>query len=228
MELDYLECGRRLLFLEAQPKKSKNRNLNFLIKQVNKCMSNKEYTMKEALLFSQRIAQLSKALWKAVEKDWQNWIKPYDLNINEHHILWISYHLNGASISDVAKFGVMHVSTAFNFSKKLEERGYLRFSKKENDKRNTYIELTPEGENVLLSMMESYNPEENSVFSGASPLRELYGKFPDVIEVMTIVRNIYGDDFMEIFEKSFENIENEFTDNNGIIEKKDKSEKELV
>ncbi|WP_080847489.1 HTH-type transcriptional regulator Hpr [Cytobacillus gottheilii] len=191
-------------------------------------MSNKEYTMKEALLFSQRIAQLSKALWKAVEKDWQNWIKPYDLNINEHHILWISYHLNGASISDVAKFGVMHVSTAFNFSKKLEERGYLRFSKKESDKRNTYIEITQEGENVLLNMMESYKPEENSVFSGASPLRELYGKFPDVIEVMTIVRNIYGDDFMEIFEKSFANIENEFTDNNGTIEKKDKSEKELV
>ena len=77
----------------------------------------------EALVFAQKLSLLSKALWKAAEKDWQQWIKPYDLNINEHHILWIAYHLNGASISDVAKFGVMHVSTAFNFSKKLEERG---------------------------------------------------------------------------------------------------------
>ena len=57
--------------------------------------SDQDYSLKEALLFSQRIAQLSKALWKTVEKDWQQWIKPYDLNINEHHILWISYHLNG-------------------------------------------------------------------------------------------------------------------------------------
>lgn len=80
-------------------------------------MADQFYTMKEAMLYSQRIAQLSKALWKAVEKDWQAWIKPYDLNINEHHILWISYHLQGATISDIAKFGVMHVSTAFNFSK---------------------------------------------------------------------------------------------------------------
>ena len=56
-------------------------------------MQNKNYSMKEAMIFSQRIAQLSKALWKAVEKDWQQWIKPYDLNINEHHILWIAYHL---------------------------------------------------------------------------------------------------------------------------------------
>ncbi len=191
-------------------------------------MSEKQYSMKEAMLFSQRIAQLSKALWKSIEKDWQQWIKPYDLNINEHHILWIAYHLNGASISDVAKFGVMHVSTAFNFSKKLEERGLLQFSKKENDKRNTYIQLTPQGEDLLHRSMETYEPESNSVFSGALPLRDLYGKFPEIIEMMAIVRNIYGDDFMEIFERSFHNIENEFTEKDGKLRKAEKTEEELA
>lgn len=188
----------------------------------------KELNLKEAMLFSQRMAQLSKALWKTVEKDWQQWIKPFDLNINEHHILWIAYHLNGASISDVAKFGVMHVSTAFNFSKKLEERGYLKFSKKESDKRNTYIQLTEEGEGVLLALMESYEPDKNAVFSGAMPLKELYGKFPDIIEIMAIVRNIYGDDFMEIFEKSFSNIDRKFTDEDGTLKKIDPAEKEYA
>jgi MarR family protease production transcriptional regulator HPr len=191
-------------------------------------MTDKPISMKEAMIFSQRIAQLSKALWKSIEKDWQQWIKPYDLNINEHHILWIAYHLNGASISDVAKFGVMHVSTAFNFSKKLEERGFLQFSKKESDKRNTYIKLTEEGEKVLLSLMETYSPEKNAVFSGAVPLRDLYGKFPDIIEIMAIVRNIYGDDFMEIFEKSFANLENQFEEDEGKLKKKETAEKELV
>ncbi|KAF0823942.1 transcriptional regulator Hpr [Cytobacillus firmus] len=191
-------------------------------------MSDKAISIKEAMIFSQRVAQLSKALWKSIEKDWQQWIKPYDLNINEHHILWIAYHLNGASISDVAKFGVMHVSTAFNFSKKLEERGFLQFSKKESDKRNTYIKLTEDGEKVLLSLMETYSPEKNAVFSGAMPLRELYGKFPDIIEIMTIVRNIYGDDFMEIFEKSFANLENQFDEDEGKLKKKQAAEKELV
>ncbi|AGX03297.1 MULTISPECIES: HTH-type transcriptional regulator Hpr [Bacillaceae] len=191
-------------------------------------MTEKHYSMKEAMLFSQRIAQISKALWKSIEKDWQQWIKPFDLNINEHHIIWIAYHLNGASISDVAKFGVMHVSTAFNFSKKLEERGLLKFSKKETDKRNTYIQLTEKGESVLLELMESYEPETNAVFSGAMPLRDLYGKFPDFVEVMAIVRNIYGDDFMEIFEKSFANIEGEFVDEEGKLKKKETAEKEIV
>jgi MarR family transcriptional regulator, protease production regulatory protein HPr len=191
-------------------------------------MSDKAISIKEAMIFSQRVAQLSKALWKSIEKDWQQWIKPYDLNINEHHILWIAYHLNGASISDVAKFGVMHVSTAFNFSKKLEERGFLQFSKKESDKRNTYIKLTEDGEKVLLSLMETYSPEKNAVFSGAMPLRELYGKFPDIIEIMAIVRNIYGDDFMEIFEKSFANLESQFDEDEGKLKKKQSAEKELV
>lgn len=184
-------------------------------------MQDKNYSMKEAMIFTQRIGQLSKALWKAVEKDWQQWIKPYDLNINEHHILWIAYHLNGSSISDVAKFGVMHVSTAFNFSKKLEERGLLTFSKKENDKRNTYIEITPEGEKIILSLIESFEPSKNAAFTGALPIRNIYGKFPELIEMMAVIRNIYGDDFMQIFERSFTNIEQEYQDVDGKVVKKE-------
>lgn len=180
----------------------------------------KDYTIKEALLFSQRVAQLSKALWKTIEKDWQQWIKPYDLNINEHHILWIADHLNGASISEIAKFGVMHVSTAFNFSKKLEERGYLEFSKKANDKRNTYIKLTKQGEEVLEQLLEDFSPDRNSVFKGALPLQNLYGKFPEMLDMMCIIRNIYGDDFMEIFERSFDNLEDSFYEENGSLTKK--------
>ena len=178
-------------------------------------MQDKNYSVKEAMLFSHRVAQLSKALWKSIEKDWQNWIKPYDLNINEHHILWIAYHLNGASISDVAKFGVMHVSTAFNFSKKLEERGLLQFLKKENDKRNTYIQITEEGEKIILSLMENFEPSNNAVFEASLPLYNLYGKFPEMIEIMAIIRNIYGDDFMKIFETSFSTIDKQITEVDG-------------
>lgn len=180
-------------------------------------MSEQMYTMKEAMLYSQRIAQLSKALWKAVEKDWQQWIKPYNLNINEHHILWISYHLKGASISDVAKFGVMHVSTAFNFSKKLEERGLLSFSKREDDKRNTYVELTEQGQELLMNMIEHYHDSQHSVIEGSLPLKDLYGRFPEFMEVMAVIRNIYGDDFMEIFEHSFKNIDKSFDEKIGNI-----------
>lgn len=176
-------------------------------------LSKENYSLKDAMIYSQRIAQLSKALWKAVEKDWQHWIKPYNLNINEHHILWISYHLQGATISDIAKFGVMHVSTAFNFSKKLEERGYLRFYKKEDDRRNTYVNVTEVGEELILKMNENYYDTEHSVLDGSLPIKDLYGKFPEFLEVMSVVRNIYGDDFMEIFERGFENLDKTIQEN---------------
>ncbi|MGO4887483.1 HTH-type transcriptional regulator Hpr [Anaerobacillus sp. MEB173] len=181
------------------------------------------YSLKQSIMFSHKVAQLSKALWKSVEKDWQLWIKPYNLNINEHHILWIAYHLEGASISDIAQFGVMHVSTAFNFSKKLEERGLLSFSKKENDKRNTYVFLTDAGEELLLKTLEDYNPTTYSVYGGALPIKELYGKFPEFSEIMSIVRHVYGPDFMNIFEKSLENIENDFIEEDGKLTIKSKT-----
>lgn len=173
-------------------------------------LSEKLYTQQEAMIYSQRIAQLSKALWKAVEKDWQTWIKPFDLNINEHHILWLSYHLKGASISDVAKFGVMHVSTAFNFSKKLEERELLVFSKRDDDKRNTYVELTEKGKVLILTMYEHYHDTDHSILEGSLPLKELYGRFPEFLDVMAVIRNIYGEDFVEIFESSFFNFKELF------------------
>lgn len=164
-------------------------------------------SIQEALLYSHKMAQLSKALWKAIEKDWQQWIKPYQLNINEHHILWIAYQLNGASVSEISKFGVMHVSTAFNFSKKLEERGLLSFSKKENDKRNTYIRLTSDGKELLQQTMRSYNPEDNALLKGSTPLKELYGKYPEFQELYALIKEIYGLEYTEILDRTMTSIE---------------------
>ncbi len=169
-------------------------------------------SLKESLRFTLKVVQLSKALWKSAEKDWQNAIKPFNLNINEHHILWIAYQLDGATISDIAKFGVMHVSTAFNFSKKLEERGLLSFSKKENDKRNTYICLTEKGLQLFLKTLENYDPSAYAIHEGALPLKRLYGKFPELSEVMSIIRHIYGDEFVDSFETSFEKFDRDFSE----------------
>ncbi|WP_245736835.1 HTH-type transcriptional regulator Hpr [Salibacterium qingdaonense] len=175
------------------------------------------------MLFCHKFAQLTKALWKSVEKDWKQWIKPYNLNINEHQILWIAYHLEGASISDIAKFGVMHVSTAFNFSKKLEERGLLSFSKNADDKRNTYIELTGEGDRLFLQTVEAYEPDTYNVYDGALPMKELYGKFPDFTELLTIIRYVYGEDFMRIFEETINTFDEEFTEENGSLVPEEKT-----
>ncbi|WP_277673760.1 HTH-type transcriptional regulator Hpr [Piscibacillus halophilus] len=173
-------------------------------------MDNKEtYSLQEAILYSHKMAQLTKAIWKAIEKDWQDWVKPFDLNLNEHHVLWIAYHLKGATISEVSKFGVMHVSTAFNFSKKLEQRGLLTFSKKEDDKRNTYVKLTDQGVKLFEETMEAHDSERNSVMNASLPLKSIYGRFPEFQDLESIVKHLYGDEYLEILDRSLESLSEE-------------------
>ena len=118
--------------------------------------------------------------------------------------MYYLYYLKDASVSEIAKLGVMHVSTTFNFSKNLEKQGYLQFFKKENDMRSTYIQLTEKGEELVLTIFKNYKPLQNPVIKGALPLHHLYGKFPDLFEIMAIVRSIYGDEYIDNLEHSFD------------------------
>ena len=51
----------------------------------------------------------------------------------------------------------------------------------------------------------NYYDSKHDILEGSLPIKDLYGKFPEFLEVMSVVRNIYGEDFMEIFERGFEN-----------------------
>lgn len=156
----------------------------------------------DKMLFTHKVSQLSKALWKTVEKDWQNWIKPYDLNINEHHILVIIRNLEKATISEVSQYGVMHVSTVFNFAKNLEKRGYLTMPKSKFDKRNTYLELTEKGKEVLYETYKGYKESDDRIYDAASNYQELMFDLPPFTELKFIVAQIYGADFITHLEKS--------------------------
>ncbi|MCG7420771.1 HTH-type transcriptional regulator Hpr [Macrococcus epidermidis] len=156
----------------------------------------------EKMLFTHKVSQLSKALWKTVEKDWQNWIKPYDLNINEHHILIIIRNLEKATISQVSQYGVMHVSTVFNFAKNLEKRGYLTMPKSEFDKRNTYLELTEKGKELLYETYHGYKETDDRIYDAANKYNDIMHDLPSFTELKYIVAQIYGDDFIKHLDKS--------------------------
>ncbi|GAK05221.1 protease production regulatory protein Hpr [Geomicrobium sp. JCM 19037] len=157
-------------------------------------------TWEQSLAFKHRLAYLSKALWKSVEKDWQRWLQPHGLNINEHQILWISYQIGSPVLSEIAKFGVMHVSTAYNFSKKLEERDLIVMGKQEEDRRHTYVRLTEKGKALFLLTLEEFNVNNHETIQSTMPLKNLYGKYPEFSEIATVVRHMYGDDFTDQFD----------------------------
>ena len=55
-------------------------------------------------------------------------------------------------------------------------------------------------------MNDNYYDSDHDILEGSLPIKDLYGKFPEFLEVMSVIRNIYGEDFMEIFERGFENL----------------------
>ncbi|KGP71396.1 HTH-type transcriptional regulator Hpr [Pontibacillus yanchengensis] len=179
------------------------------------------HSLKEAILFSHRMTQLSKALWKSIEKDWRAWVKPHGLNINEHHILWILYEKDGTTISDLSNQGAMHVSTAFNFSRKLEERELLVFSKNDEDKRNTYITLTEDGKNLLMKTISSFNPDNHTILAGVRPFKQTFGKVPDFKEISSIIQNLYDIDYDET-----DSLDEELLEHLGTDMESDKSPEE--
>lgn len=173
-------------------------------------MKNESYSLQESLIYAHKMAQLTKAIWKRIEKDWQDWIKPFNLNLNEHHILLIAYHLDGVSISEVSKLGIMHVSTAFNFSKKLEARGLVSLSKRVNDKRSTYVELTDEGRELFIETMQAMDPDKNSIVYASLSLQSEGGQFPEFEELETIVEELYGADYIDILNRSLSGIKRKY------------------
>ena len=101
------------------------------------------------------------------------------------------------------------------FQRSWKNVDYLRFYKKDDDRRNTYVEVTEEGEKLLLEMNTNYYDSKHDILEGSLPIKDLYGKFPEFLEVMSVVRNIYGEDFMEIFERGFEKIKESYDDSTG-------------
>lgn len=152
-------------------------------------------------IFLYRLMLFSKALWKAVEKDWENWLSPFNLTINEHHILWLAYISRGATITEISKLGVMHQSTVFSSSKRLKGLGYLEF-RKGTDKRITYIHITTEGERILFKTVENFNPLEKEIYSGVIPFKNTFGKNPEIIEIQSIIKHIYGKEFLDFINQT--------------------------
>ena len=65
--------------------------------------------------------------------------------------------------------------------------------------------LTDKGQNSFSACMIITYRYRTFILKGSLPLKELYGRFPEFLDVMAVIRNIYGDDFIEIFERSFKN-----------------------
>ncbi len=120
---------------------------------------------------------------------------------------------------ELAELGSMHITTAFNFSKRLKQKGYLRLIKNKAKKKNTCIELTKKGEELLVEILKSFKPHENEIFLGALSTKKLYGKLPNFTELVTLMRNIYGENLIALIDCCSSSIERNLIEEDGVLKK---------
>ncbi|AJC95860.1 HTH-type transcriptional regulator Hpr [Staphylococcus hyicus] len=151
----------------------------------------------ESILFTHKAAMLSKVIWKNAERDWQNWLRKSGITMNEHLILMTIYAFGRVTISDISRYGVMHVSTAYNFAKRLEQQGLLTLEKDTNDKRNTYIHLTDNGKKLIEEIFEQYNIDNNTVYQASEQFSEEMFHKPNFSDAHYLVAKMHGKDFID-------------------------------
>ncbi|EKU46575.1 HTH-type transcriptional regulator Hpr [Staphylococcus massiliensis] len=175
-------------------------------------MTNDKIKKIDSLLYTHRIALLSKAAWKTAEKEWADWITDYNISINEHLILMTIQSLGKTTISDVSRFGIMHVSTVYNFAKNLEKKELIKLEKDPSDKRNTYLYITDKGLELIDEILSLYEIETNLIYNAAESYKEELYSYPSYNDLTYLVGKIHGKPFLDSIEKSHNQIRKHLLD----------------
>ncbi|REH86920.1 HTH-type transcriptional regulator Hpr [Staphylococcus felis] len=173
-------------------------------------MNNKERI--ETMLYTQKIALLSKIIWKNAENDWQYWLKKSGITINEYMILITVYAYERITITDISKQGVMHVSTAFNFAKRLEQQNLLVLEKDVYDKRNTFLKLTHDGKEFVEQTLNHYDEEYNSIYKASKAFEKEMFHLPHFNDMHYLVSKLHGRHFIDELHICHEQIKNKLLD----------------
>ncbi|MGY3777510.1 HTH-type transcriptional regulator Hpr [Isobaculum melis] len=160
-------------------------------------MEKESYPKNSRNNYHHKIFQLSKAFWKIVEKDWNDWLSKSGLNINEHNTLLVAYSKECCTITDIALLGTMHISTAVNFSKSLEKKGLLRLEKNNEDKRVTMVYITEKGRKLVEDIEAQWEPNKSLFYDAVGEIEEVYGSKPHFGDIQAIVKNFYGDEVLD-------------------------------
>lgn len=166
----------------------------------------------EGMLYTHKIAMLSKVLWKNAESDWQAWLRKSDITMNEHLILLTIYAFERATISDISKYDVMHVSTAFNFAKRLEQQELLSLKKDTSDKRNTFIVLTEKGKQLVEEIFDQYDESKNHIFNVSKQYKDEMFHLPNFSDAHYLVSKLQGKEFIDDVNLCQENLRKNLLD----------------
>ncbi|MGY3779659.1 transcriptional regulator, SarA/Rot family [Isobaculum melis] len=101
----------------------------------------------------------TKSILFELEQIWVPFLKEYQLTVSQISILYHLSQVEISTVSEIAKSGCMHISSAQNSTKKLADRGLLQIQKSHIDSRITNAYITEAGL-ALLENIQKRPPEK--------------------------------------------------------------------
>lgn len=152
-----------------------------------------------------------RAMYKILEEDWTKQAKKHDLTSPQQHLLWILHFRDGSTISEIANFGLWHISTAMHLIDKLEEKGLVRKERLLHDKRSSRVFLTETGRAVRQKMMDNDDYRMYKLYSVMQNKRDELGfEWGKLLEFgLAVTQELHGRNYVDYLEMSGKKIEAE-------------------
>ncbi|MCA0172906.1 MarR family transcriptional regulator [Bacillus sp. RAR_GA_16] len=138
-----------------------------------------------------------RAAFKVLDKEWQMAAKDLGITQAEQHILWIVYLEKSITLTKLAELSLLDISTVAQVLTRMSTKDLIIQSKKNQDRRVTYVSLSPKGENTLLTS-STYEYQFWNYMKEMEPTKR--AQFLSIISDMN--KHFYGSSFVEWVEQS--------------------------
>ncbi|WP_226658890.1 MarR family winged helix-turn-helix transcriptional regulator [Pseudalkalibacillus hwajinpoensis] len=138
-----------------------------------------------------------RAAFKVLDKEWQLAAKDLGITQAEQHILWIVYLEKSITLTKLAEFSLLDISTVAQVIARMTKKDLIIQSKMDQDRRITYVSLSPEGENILHTS-STYEYQFWNYMKEMDPQK--LAEFMSIISDMN--KHFYGHSFVEWVEQT--------------------------
>ncbi|MCA0993464.1 MarR family winged helix-turn-helix transcriptional regulator [Pseudalkalibacillus hwajinpoensis] len=138
-----------------------------------------------------------RAAFKVLDKEWQMAAKDLGITQAEQHILWIVYLEKSITLTKLAELSLLDISTVAQVLTRMTKKDLIIQTKKNQDRRVTYVSLSPEGEKILHTS-STYEYQFWNYMKEMDPDKR--AQFMSIVSDMN--KHFYGDSFVKWVEKT--------------------------
>lgn len=132
---------------------------------------------------------LSKVFGQILERDFEEICRENGITAKIYDVLTVLQQKKLCSVSEIAQLGLMHISSAMNNCKALEQKGMVKLMKDQQDSRVTNVELTATGKEFIDTIMGQMQHADFSIGEILDNAENEIGIKPSFVDLHHIVHH---------------------------------------